>query len=190
MQQVGKQKTRRPVPECRKCSHFRARKAAPFLCRGLFKPPGAKRRTQYFLLSDLPHRWSYFDYDQGPLSCVHLPVFVNSAAPAPGAALAISFFIIAPQKNGVNPKARFCKDFYRKARNQCNIQTAYLRYAIQRCCRCIKKLNCNTASYRNKTPFSVLRHTEKGVLLGYCLGVRRNHVTWESVAAPLPMAKV
>lgn len=81
---------------------------------GLFKPPGAKRRTQYLLLSDLPHRWSYFDYDQGPLSCVHLPVFVNSAAaaPTPGTALAISFFIIAPQKNGVNPKARFCKDFY------------------------------------------------------------------------------
>ena len=126
-----------------------------------YKPPGAKRRTQYFLLSDLPHRWSYFDYDQGPLSCVHLPVFVNSAAaaPAPGAALAISFFIIAPQKKGVNPKARFCKDFYK-------------------------------VSYRNKTPFSVLRHTEKGVLLGYCLGVRRNHVTWEVVAAPLPMAKV
>ena len=81
---------------------------------GLFKPPDAKRRTQYFLLSDLPHRWIYFDYDQGPLSCVHLPIFVNSAAaaPAPGAALAISFFIIAPQKNGVNPKAKFCKDFY------------------------------------------------------------------------------
>jgi hypothetical protein len=80
---------------------------------GLFKPPDAKRRTQYFLLSDLPHRWIYFDYDQGPLSCVHLPVFINSAAaaPAPGAALAISFFIIAPQKNGVNPKAKFCKDF-------------------------------------------------------------------------------
>ena len=162
MQQVGKQKTRRPVPECRKSSRFRARKAAPFLCRRLFrKPPGAKRRAQYFLLSDLPHRWSYFDYDQGPLSCVHLPVFVNSAAaaPAPGAALAISFFIIAPQKNGVNPKANFYKDFYKVSR-------------------------------RNKTPFSVLRHTEKGVLLGYCLGVRRNHVTWESVAAPLPMAKV
>ena len=33
-----------------------------------------------------------------------------------------------------------------------------------------------TVSYRNKTPFSVLRRTEKGVLLGYCLGVRRNHV--------------
>ncbi len=47
-----------------------------------------------------------------------------------------------------------------------------------------------TVSYRNKTPFSVLRRTEKGVLLGYCLGVRRNHVTWEVVAAPLPMAKV
>ena len=47
-----------------------------------------------------------------------------------------------------------------------------------------------TASYRNKTPFSVLRRTEKGVLFGYCLGVRRNHVTWEVVAAPLPMAKV
>ena len=125
-----KQKTRRPVPECRKCSHFRARKAAPFLCRGLFKPPVAKRRTQYFLLSDLPHRWSYFDYDQGPLSCVHLPVFVNSAAaaPAPGAALAISFFIIAPQKNGVNPKARFCKDFYGVLQKQ----NALLRVAAHR----------------------------------------------------------
>ena len=44
-------------------------------------------------------------------------------------------------------------------------------------------------SYRNKTPFSVLRRTEKGVLLGYCLGVRRNHVTWESVAAPFPWQK-
>ena len=31
---------------------------------------------------------------------------------------------------------------YRKSRNSCNIQTAYLRYAIQRCCCCIKKLNC------------------------------------------------
>ena len=157
----GNKKTRRPVPECRKCSRFRARKAAPFLCRGLFKPPDAKRRTQYFLLSDLPHRWIYFDYDQGPLSCVHLPVFVNSAAaaPAPGAALAISFFIIAPQKNGVNPKAKVLQRFLRRL-------------------------------HRNKTPFSVLRHTEKGVLLGYCLGVRRNHVTWEVVAAPLPMAKV
>ena len=30
----------------------------------------------------------------------------------------------------------------RKSRNSCNIQTAYLRYAIQRCCCCIKKLNC------------------------------------------------
>ena len=125
-----------------------------------YKPPGAKRRTQYFLLSDLPHRWSYFDYDQGPLSCVHLPVFVNSAAaaPAPGAALAISFFIIAPQKKGVNPKAKFCKDFYK-------------------------------VSYRNKTPFSVLRHTEKGVLLGYCLGVRRNHVTWVSGCGPASHGK-
>ncbi|RAW63715.1 hypothetical protein C4N21_12900 [Faecalibacterium prausnitzii] len=34
MQQVGKQKTRRPVPECRKSSRFCARKAAPFLYRG------------------------------------------------------------------------------------------------------------------------------------------------------------
>ena len=36
----------------------------------------------------------------------------------------------------------------------------------------------------------VLRRTKKGVLFGYCLGVRRNHVTRETVAAPLPMAKV
>ena len=42
--------------------------------------------------------------------------------------------------------------FYRKARNQCNIKTAYLRYAIQRCCRRIKKLNC----YKGGTP-----HEEK-----------------------------
>ena len=141
-----------------------------------YKPPGAKRRTQYFLLSDLPHRWSYFDYDQGPLSCVHLPVFANSAAaaPAPGAALAISFFIIAPQKRGSTLKRGFAKIFI----------------ARQEISATFKQHICNTASYRNKTPFSVLRHTEKGVLLGYCLGVRRNHVTWEVVAAPLPMAKV
>ena len=31
---------------------------------------------------------------------------------------------------------------YRKAKNSCNMKTAYLRYAIQRCCCCIKKLNC------------------------------------------------
>ena len=31
---------------------------------------------------------------------------------------------------------------YRKSRNECNIKTASLRYAIQRCCCCIKKLNC------------------------------------------------
>ena len=43
---------------------------------------------------------------------------------------------------------------------------------------------------QNKTPSSVLRRTKKGVLFGYCLGVRRNHVTRETVAAPLPMAKV
>ena len=43
---------------------------------------------------------------------------------------------------------------------------------------------------KNKTPFPALRHTGKGVLFGYCLGVRRNHVTWESVAAPLPMTAV
>ena len=46
-----------------------------------------------------------------------------------------------------------------------------------------------TASYRNKTPFSVLRHTEKGVLLGYCLGVRRNHVTWVSGCGPASHGK-
>ena len=39
--------------------------------------------------------------------------------------------------------------FYRKARNQRNIRTAYLRYAIQRCCRRIKKLNC----YKGRTPY-------------------------------------
>ena len=43
---------------------------------------------------------------------------------------------------------------------------------------------------KSKTPFPALRHTGKGVLFGYCLGVRRNHVTRETVAAPLPMAKV
>lgn len=26
------------------------------------------------------------------------------------------------------------------------MKTAYLRYAIQRCCRCIKKLNCNKSA--------------------------------------------
>ena len=31
---------------------------------------------------------------------------------------------------------------YRKAKNSCNMKTAYLRYAIQRCCCCSEKLNC------------------------------------------------
>ena len=44
-------------------------------------------------------------------------------------------------------------------------------------------------SIGNKTPFSVLRHTEKGVLLGYCLGVRRNHVTWVSGCGPASHGK-
>jgi len=71
---------------------------------GLFsKPPDAKRRTQYFLLSDLPHRWIYFDYDQGPLSCVHLPFFANymAAAPAPRAGIGhILFYYSAAKKWG------------------------------------------------------------------------------------------
>ena len=32
------------------------------------------------------------------------------------------------------------KLFYRESKKWCDIQTAYLRYAMQRCC--IKKLNC------------------------------------------------
>ena len=48
MQQVGKQKTRRPVPECRKCSRFRARKAAPFLFRGLLSRRGQKGERSTF----------------------------------------------------------------------------------------------------------------------------------------------
>ena len=42
----------------------------------------------------------------------------------------------------VGTDSTFCPILYRKSRNSCNIQTAYLRYAIQRCCCCIKKLNC------------------------------------------------
>ena len=43
---------------------------------------------------------------------------------------------------------------------------------------------------KSKTPSPALRRAGKGVLLGYCLGVRRNHVTWGTVAAPLPMSEV
>ena len=42
----------------------------------------------------------------------------------------------------VGTDSTFCPILYRKSRNSCNMKTAYLRYAIQRCCCCIKKLNC------------------------------------------------
>ena len=54
--------------------------------------------TQLFLFSDPPRRWFYFDYDPGPFSCVHLQVF-------------IFIFIIAPPKNGVNPKPWIYRNF-------------------------------------------------------------------------------
>jgi hypothetical protein len=104
MQQVGKQKTRRPAAEC--CKTAVSAHAKLRLSRsGCFfrKPPDAKRRAQYFLLSDLPHRWIYFDYDQGPLSCVHLPFFANymAAAPAPRAGIGhILFYYSAAKKWG------------------------------------------------------------------------------------------
>ena len=45
---------------------------------------------------------------------------------------------------------------YRKSRNWCSIQTTSFRYAIQRCCCCIKKLNCchqaSQSSLRSPVP--------------------------------------
>ena len=60
-----------------------------FLCSVLRKDTPRKRcfsaglseggerlgETQLFLFSDPPRRWFYFDYDPGPLSCVHLHKF-------------------------------------------------------------------------------------------------------------------
>ena len=68
-------------------------------------PIQPKRRTQLFLLSDPPHPWIYFDYDPGPLFCVHLQV-------------SMFFFIIAPQKIGVNPKPWIYRNFYNAIHKQ------------------------------------------------------------------------
>lgn len=113
-QQIGKQKQRRPVPECRKCSHFRARKAAPFLYRGFLSRRMQKGERSTFCCPIYRIDGSTSTMIRVHCSAFTSQFFVNSAAaaPAPGAALAISFFIIAPQKKGVNPKAKFCKDFY------------------------------------------------------------------------------
>ena len=145
--------------------------------------------TQLFLFSDPPRRWFYFDYDPGPFSCVHLQVF-------------IFIFIIAPPKIGVNPKPWIYRNFIlQKHRTRFPLREKAVWQSLQplTCCRqkSISAENANALRQhrkivfcQNKTPSSVLRHTEKGVLFGYCLGVRRNHVTREAVAAPLPMAKV
>ena len=99
------------LPECRKRRILRTQSRA-FLCSVLRKDAPLKRcfsarlseggerlgKTQLFLFSDPPRRWFYFDYDPGPFSCVHLQVF-------------IFIFIIAPQKNGVNPKPPIYQNF-------------------------------------------------------------------------------
>ena len=140
-------------------------------------PPGlsllTQTRTQLLLFSDPPRRWFYFDYDPGPFSCVHLQVF-------------IFIFIIAPQKNGVNPKPWIYRNFILPSHNFCRTAS-------------IKRFPLNLPEQsggikkmffaQSKTPFSALRHTEKGVLFGYCLGVRRNHVTWVSGCGPASHGK-
>ena len=99
------------LPECRKRRILRTQSCA-FLCSVLRKDTPWKRcfsaglseggerlgETQLFLFSDPPRRWFYFDYDPGPFSCVHLQVF-------------IFIFIIAPPKNGVNPKPWIYRNF-------------------------------------------------------------------------------
>ena len=80
-------------------------------------PPGlsllTQTRTQLLLFSDPPRRWFYFDYDPGPLFCVHLQkIHVPGAFKRLAAARrSMFFFIIAPQKNGVNPKPPIYQNF-------------------------------------------------------------------------------
>ena len=80
-------------------------------------PPGlsllTQTRTQLLLFSDPPRRWFYFDYDPGPLFCVHLQkIHVPGASKRLAAARrSMFFFIIAPQKNGVNPKPWIYRNF-------------------------------------------------------------------------------
>ncbi|WP_179859017.1 hypothetical protein [Faecalibacterium langellae] len=61
-----------------------------------------RRRAQAFLLSDPPHPWVYFDYDPGPLSCVHLQNFTFSGheAPLQGVLLHLLFYYSAAKKHG------------------------------------------------------------------------------------------
>ena len=144
--------------------------------------------TQLFLFSDPPRRWFYFDYDPGPFSCVHLQVF-------------IFIFIIAPPKIGVNPKPWIYRNFIlQKQRTHFSLREKTVWQSPQPLPSCRQKNisaeNANAPQRhrkivfcQNKTPSSVLRHTEKGVLFGYCLGVRRNHVTWVSGCGPASHGK-
>ena len=92
---------------------FCAHKAAPFslpihgrvcLKKTLCPLCSAKKASvnAAFLFSDPLHPWIYFDYDPGPLFCVHLQMFQNF----------ITVFIIAPQKKTVNPYPHIYRNFY------------------------------------------------------------------------------
>ena len=111
-------------------SHFCARKAAPSSavlqspCAGALPLRSRRRRTQLFLLSDPPRRCFVLDYDPGPLFCVHL-------------LWSLDIFIIAPQKNGVNPKPWIYRNFisFRIFFYVCRPcrGSAFCRFAPRRC---------------------------------------------------------
>ena len=82
-----------------------------------------KRRTQLLLLSDPPRRAFGLDYDPGPLFCVHLPFFQNP----------ITVFIIAPQKNRVNPKPCIYSNFICRLQSLYMFRTAETKRPLQRC---------------------------------------------------------
>ncbi len=130
-------------------------------------------KTQLFLFSDPPRRWFYFDYDPGPFSCVHLQVF-------------IFIFIIAPQKTGSTLNHGFTGILFYKNTDLIFLsrETTGRKTFLPR-----TPTHCSGIGRQNKTPSSVLRRTKKGVLFGYCLGVRRNHVTWESGCGPASHGK-
>ena len=66
----------------------------------------------------------------------------------------IPLIITAAESKGAGVTGSRC--LYRKSRNWCSIQTTSFRYAIQRCCCCIKKLNCchqaSQSSLRSPVP--------------------------------------
>ena len=114
-QQIGKQKQRRFAAGMPQKPHFRARKAAPFLFRGFLSRRGQKGERRLFCCPIHRIRGS-----TSTMIRVHCPAFTSRISRFRGtkrpcrAFCSIFFFIIAPQKNTVNPKPWIYRNFIKQ----------------------------------------------------------------------------